>query len=63
MIQTKKGIPAVKRMMLILMAFVTLCSCALAETTEKTVYDFDDFTIEWYKETPCKTGYKVEGQS
>ena len=63
MIQTKKGIPAVKRMTLILLAFVMLCSCALAETAEKTVYDFDDFTIEWYKETPCKTGYKVEGQS
>ena len=52
-----------KRMMLILLAFVILCSCALAETAEKTVYDFDDFTIEWNAETPCKKGDKVEGQS
>ncbi len=52
-----------KRIALMLLAFVMLCSCVLAETTEKTVYDFDDFTFEWYAETPVKTGYKVEGQS
>ncbi len=52
-----------KRMMLILLAFVILCSCSLAETAEKTVYDFDDFTIEWNAETPCKKGDKAEGQS
>lgn len=52
-----------KRMALMLLAFVMLCSCALAETTEKTVYEFDDFSFEWYAETPVKEGYKVEGQS
>lgn len=52
-----------KRMTLLLLAIVMLCSCALAETAEKTTYDFDDFTFEWNAETPVKTGYKVEGQS
>ena len=47
-----------KRMTLILLAFMMLCSCTLAETAEKTVYDYHRMVTE----TPCKTGYKVEGR-
>ena len=58
-----KGIPAMKRIALTLLALVMLCSCVLAETAEKTEYEFEDFTFEWNAETPVREGYKVEGQS
>ena len=53
----------IRKLFAMMLAFVLLCSWALAETAEKTVYEFEDFTFEWYAETPCRTGYKVEGQT
>lgn len=52
-----------RRMALMLLAFVMICSCAQAETAEKTVYEFDAFSFEWYADIPVKTGYRIEGQS